>query len=80
MLRLHQAGEPRRSILRSPLALVTFLPLLLGLTSYASSTGHVYDAFDILRDPRGRRPNTFVERMNPDAPVRTFADCPRYAW
>lgn len=45
-----------------------------------TATGQVYDAFDILRDPRGRRPNTFVERMNPDAPVRTFADGPRYTW
>ena len=45
-----------------------------------TATGQLYDAFDILRDARGRRPNRFTDRMNPNAPVRTFADGPRYTW
>jgi hypothetical protein len=39
--------------------------------------GMLYDAFDLIRGPRGNR---FIELMRPDAPTRTFADGPAYPY
>jgi hypothetical protein len=49
----------------------------LRYTAY-TAVGGVYDAFDLIR--RRGAPNRFVERMNANAPTRTFADPPPYPW